>query len=113
MSEISLLLLLIFGVSVAALSLKLIFDFAKGKSRYLALNTEGLACPRCEQSLPLARRPADLRQAFWGGWTCSECGAEIDRYGTDISTEKRFDFERPEELVGSRVDRLIKDEDKK
>ena len=36
-------------------------------------------CPRCAAGLPKYRRPASLRQALWGGWTCPKCGCESDR----------------------------------
>jgi hypothetical protein len=41
-------------------------------------------CARCQAPLPLVRKPASLRQAFWGGYTCPVCGAEIDKWGREI-----------------------------
>lgn len=39
-------------------------------------------CPRCQAPLPrMLRKPADARQAMWGGYTCTACGAEIDKWG--------------------------------
>lgn len=45
------------------------------------INTKPVACPQCEAELPRARKPANLKQAFWGGWTCPDCGCECDKYG--------------------------------
>jgi hypothetical protein len=28
-----------------------------------------------------------LRQALWGGWTCSNCGTEMDRSGNQVGVE--------------------------
>lgn len=39
------------------------------------------SCPSCGAKLPAVRRPSNLRQAMWGGWTCSQCHAEVDRRG--------------------------------
>jgi hypothetical protein len=46
-------------------------------------------CPECGTQLPKRRKPANRRQALWGGWTCPSCGCEIDRKGNKIppSTE--------------------------
>lgn len=38
-------------------------------------------CPGCGASLPRFRIPASLRQALWGGQTCSVCGCEVDARG--------------------------------
>jgi len=38
-------------------------------------------CPRCAAELPQYRKPASLKQALWGGWTCPNCGCETDRQG--------------------------------
>lgn len=46
------------------------------------VNAKG-GCPECGTEVPTFRRPASVRQALWGGWTCSECGTEMDRHGND------------------------------
>lgn len=38
-------------------------------------------CPACATQQPGLRIPNSLRQTFWGGWTCANCGTEIDRRG--------------------------------
>lgn len=44
----------------------------------------GKQCPRCAAALPQFRAPRSLRQAFYGGWSCSNCGCEVDRSGKEI-----------------------------
>ena len=41
------------------------------------------SCPECSTALPRGpRRPADAHEMMWGGWTCSNCGAKIDKFGS-------------------------------
>jgi hypothetical protein len=48
------------------------------------INLRQTFCPRCKASLPRKRIPTSKRQAMWGGWTCSACGAELDKWGREI-----------------------------
>lgn len=41
-------------------------------------------CPRCDARMPLIRRPNSPRQMLLGGWTCHQCGCEMDRTGRAI-----------------------------
>jgi hypothetical protein len=45
------------------------------------INLQGFACPRCHTQAPEFRRPSSWRQFFWGGWTCKQCGFEMDKWG--------------------------------
>lgn len=38
-------------------------------------------CPNCDYVLPRIRVPKSLKQILWGGWTCSNCGQETDKWG--------------------------------
>lgn len=49
----------------------------------MGINLKRTYCPRCGHRVPRWRRPADGRQALWGGWTCSRCGCEMDKYGKE------------------------------
>lgn len=42
-------------------------------------------CPDCGVKMPTTRKPANKRQALWGGWTCPNCGCELDRKGKKVS----------------------------
>jgi hypothetical protein len=40
------------------------------------------ACPRCGTPIPKGpRKPSDMQEALWGGWTCAACDAKIDKWG--------------------------------
>jgi hypothetical protein len=38
-------------------------------------------CPRCGHPLPMIRKPSSKEETLWGGWTCQNCGAKVDKYG--------------------------------
>jgi hypothetical protein len=42
-------------------------------------------CPECGEPLPTIRKPSNWRQALWGGWSCPNCGSELDRWGRTIA----------------------------
>ena len=87
-----LLFLLLFVVCVSALILKLGVDGLQRKISFWGVNFGAGDCPKCKTRVPGLRAPNSTRQALWGGWTCSNCGIEIDRNGTDITTS--IDAER-------------------
>jgi predicted RNA-binding Zn-ribbon protein involved in translation (DUF1610 family) len=43
-------------------------------------------CPECGEQLPKVRKPTTRRQALWGGWTCPNCGCEVDRKGKKVGS---------------------------
>ena len=51
----------------------------------LALLGPKRVCPDCGDALPKFRRPRNWRQRLWGGWTCPNCGCEVDRKGKKVS----------------------------
>lgn len=53
----------------------------KGK---MGINIQREDCPQCGLALPLVRKPANLRQIMWGGWTCQGCQAELDKWGQPV-----------------------------
>lgn len=55
----------------------------------MGINVRREDCPRCGQKLPVVRRPKNLRQAMWGGWTCERCGVELDKWGRPVGREER------------------------
>jgi hypothetical protein len=63
------------------------FALIMGLVAFGLLSTSSLArpnCPTCRIQQPAVRTPNSFRQTFWGGWTCSNCGTEIDRHGHAI-----------------------------
>lgn len=64
-------------------------DTVRGSGKW-GVNPKGLAgmeCPRCGTPVPAVRKPANRRQVLWGGWTCPECGCEIDKWGREVPPE--------------------------
>lgn len=49
------------------------------------INTEKCLCPKCGMTMPIIRRPQNLRQFLWGGSTCKGCGCEVDKWGREIT----------------------------
>ena len=60
-------------------------------------------CATCGASAPAIRRPANLRQALWGGWTCPNCGTELNRWGHSMgpATPRRTTWTRDESSPAS------------
>lgn len=50
----------------------------------MGINLNRAGCPDCGAALPTFRKPANARQALWGGWTCANCGCEIDKWGRKL-----------------------------
>ena len=50
----------------------------------IALVKKPVDCPDCGEPMPRFRKPANRRQALWGGWTCPKCGCEVDRKGRKV-----------------------------
>lgn len=70
------LLLLVGGVLVVR-------DTIRGKGRW-GINTKRAVCKKCGEPAPVVRAPKSLNQALWGGWTCAECGFELDKWGEPV-----------------------------
>ena len=51
------------------------------------LNFKPVTCTQCGTPMPVVRKPANLRQALWGGGTCPECGFELDKWGQPIPNQ--------------------------
>jgi hypothetical protein len=73
--SIGLILLTVIGLFVAVLLYGTLT-----KTRW-GINIAGARCPRCGLAMPLSRVPTDRQEAKWGGWTCSQCGAKMDKWG--------------------------------
>ncbi|HYX71875.1 MAG TPA: hypothetical protein VE732_03835 [Nitrososphaera sp.] len=86
LSPTIIILLVLFG-GVTILFLLMLRDTIRHKGRW-GINLEPIRCPRCGAQSPMVRKPSSLRQAAWGGWTCSKCGCEIDKWGTEMPQGK-------------------------
>jgi hypothetical protein len=48
------------------------------------VNVRQIVCPKCGSVFPRVRKPANLRQAMWGGSVCASCGTEVDKWGNPV-----------------------------
>lgn len=70
-------------IAIVGLALVIYGSFAKTK---WGINLRPpKECPRCGGAIGRVRSPRSAQQAFWGGWTCSSCGAELDKWGREAS----------------------------
>jgi RNase P subunit RPR2 len=53
---------------------------SKNKSKW-GINFKRVYCPVCHTKQPVIRIPDSRAQAAWGGTTCPNCGAKLDKYG--------------------------------
>ena len=53
----------------------------------MGMNFKKVNCPQCQTPMPRTRAPKSLRQTLWGGWTCPQCGCEMDKYGQPIGDD--------------------------
>jgi hypothetical protein len=75
-------------------------------------------CLKCGEPAPLVRMPASWDQTLWGGWTCSQCGFELDKFGNPVAEQPfpakwsaKLDDEPPARKKDRADDRLRKPSD--
>jgi predicted RNA-binding Zn-ribbon protein involved in translation (DUF1610 family) len=78
---------LIVTCGVLALGLALVIHGTLIKNRW-GINLKSVSCPRCNAVLPQVRKPRSRQQSMWGGWTCPNCGVQVDKWGRDVNTTK-------------------------
>jgi hypothetical protein len=78
-AEVGLIISVVAGFVVAVIVLG---TFARNK---WGINTGTVVCPGCKTAQPASRKPASLKQALWGGYTCPTCHREIDKWGREVS----------------------------
>lgn len=72
---------MLIGLTCAAVAVGMLLWASKAQED---VNAKG-GCPECGTPVPRFRRPASLRQALCGGWTCGSCSTEMDRFGNEIN----------------------------
>jgi hypothetical protein len=72
----------IFGLLLTGLVL-MIRDTIRQRGNW-GLNLKPGPCTECGTPMPMIRKPANWRQALWGGWTCPECGLELDKWSRPV-----------------------------
>jgi hypothetical protein len=81
MEFLAILVILVLGALGAA-----VWYQTKTKGRWGIGSLSGdTRCPRCGARLPTIRKPASTQEMLWGGWTCTQCGCKIDKYGREIA----------------------------
>ena len=63
-------------------------DTIRQKGRW-GINTRIPECKKCGEPLSAVRVPKSWRGALWGGWTCPECGLELDKWGEPYPHQPR------------------------
>ncbi len=48
---------------------------------WIILSQKPVKCAACGREQPKMRKPANMEQAMWGGYTCAGCGANLDAKG--------------------------------
>lgn len=82
---------------ISAIALKIFVD-SKNKDGDFGINFSLPNCPVCDERVPSFRTPTSLNQAFWGGWTCQNCGCEMDKWGKELEEREKVLIEnRPNE----------------
>lgn len=71
------------GLALTILTVILIVQSTRRRGK-MGINLHKTGCPDCGAAQPAFRKPANARQAFWGGWTCANCGCEIDKWGRKL-----------------------------
>jgi hypothetical protein len=61
-------------------------DTIRKKGRW-GLNTKPAKCRQCDTPAPVVRMPKNRNQMLWGGWTCAECGYELDKWGEPVAEQ--------------------------
>ncbi|MBH25147.1 MAG: hypothetical protein CMH57_11980 [Myxococcales bacterium] len=84
MVKILLVLCLMGGWVVFLVALRGLREARERRSRW-GINLDPVSCPDCDLPMPPVRTPKNTRQALWGGWTCPDCGCEMDKYGEAIA----------------------------
>jgi hypothetical protein len=80
-------LIVVFGLVIVVGMALVIYGTVAG-NRW-GINFSAVTCPCCKALLPQVRKPVSLRQALWGGYACAACGAEIDKWGRQVSRPSR------------------------
>lgn len=76
---------MVIGV-IIGIALLLVFTLLqKGKNdSKLGINLSRVHCPKCDERQEIIRKPASKEQALYGGYTCTNCGTEMDKFGTEL-----------------------------
>jgi hypothetical protein len=77
-------LLLIIG-GILGVGMLLVIHGTIFKARWGINTATQIECPGCHTIHGQIRIPRNLRQMLWGGFTCAQCGFEVDKWNRPIS----------------------------
>jgi hypothetical protein len=77
--------IVVFGLLITGAVL-MVRDTVRKRGRW-GINTSPPICRQCDTLAPVLRKPANLNQMLWGGWTCAECGLELDKWGEPVAEQ--------------------------
>ncbi|MFT4698537.1 MAG: transposase-like protein [Flavobacteriaceae bacterium] len=74
---------------IAGIVMVILLSLIKKDSKLakLGINIKRTYCPTCNEKQPIVRKPLNQRQIMFGGYTCKNCGSEMDKYGTKIESK--------------------------
>ena len=70
---------------VLAILLALIIYGTIAKNRW-GINLKRVSCPKCGTEASRLRVPASGSEVLWGGYTCPNCGCQMDKWGRQRTT---------------------------
>lgn len=73
-----------FFIMIGVFIFLIINQFRKKKNKN-ETNLFKVKCPKCNTEQSFIRVPKDIKEAVWGGYTCSNCGCKMDKFGNEIS----------------------------
>lgn len=62
------------------------YYFLTKKSKF-GINLKRVFCPQCNLKQPIFRIPKGSSQLLYGGYTCTQCKTEMDKYGVKLKKE--------------------------
>lgn len=77
-----------FGIGIIiGIAMLSFLTLIKKESKYskLGINIKRVFCPKCNLKQPIIRKPTNERQILYGGYSCKNCGTEMDKYGKKIN----------------------------
>jgi hypothetical protein len=79
----TILFLVVIGLLAVGMALVVFGTLVENK---WGINPSQVQCPRRGAALRRLRTPRSLRQRLWGGYTCPNCAAEVDKWGRKIAS---------------------------
>ncbi|MDQ7916737.1 hypothetical protein RBU60_04050 [Mesonia sp. MT50] len=77
--------MMVIGVIIGIALLVVFTLLQKGsKDSKMGINLSRVHCPKCNEKQEIIRKPNNMKQALYGGYTCTNCGIEMDKFGTEL-----------------------------